>query len=59
MPAPENGDFAWLSDERLLTVGFESSEASVLDLNGEVLAQESVVGPNVIASADGQTALVL
>jgi len=58
VPAPENGDFAWITDDRLLTVGFQSLQASVLDLSGEILVQESVAGPNVIASADGQTALL-
>ncbi len=57
IPAPENGDFSWLSEERLIVVGFELLEASVIDFDGAVLAQQSVVGPNVIASADGLTAL--
>jgi hypothetical protein len=55
--APENGEFAWLAHDRLIVVGFDSYHASVLDLGGEVLAQESVVGPNVITSESGLTAV--
>ena len=57
LTAPENGEFVWLSGDRLLVVGYDSHLASELDLRGAVLGQESVVGPNVIASADGSTSL--
>lgn len=55
--ALENGDFAWDAQGELIVVGFDSHQATWYDRRGTLIAQEGVVGPNVIASADGSSVL--
>ena len=55
--AVENGDFAWDAAGHIVVVGFESLQASWYDRQGVVVATAAVIGPNVVASADGSTLL--